>query len=69
MPGILFGNPKVHEIPIFLNTPTHLLDKQLKPIWSPLTTNEVTVKNYFDFAEEVVWIAFMLTKIPLEVTR
>ena len=31
-----------------------LLAKYLKPTLSPLTTNEFTVKNSFDFAEEVV---------------
>ena len=30
-----------------------MLAKYLNPIWSLLTTNEFTVKNYFDFAEEV----------------
>ena len=31
-----------------------MLAKYLKPTLSPLTTNEFTVKNSFDFAEEVV---------------
>ena len=64
-PGILYGNPKVHKTvvnntpkfrPILsaINTPTYLLAKYLNPILSPLTTNEFTVKNSFDFAEEVV---------------
>ena len=64
-PGILYGNPKVHKTvvnntpkfrPILsaINTPTYLLAKYLNPILSPLTTNELTVKNSFDFAEEVV---------------
>ena len=64
-PCILYGNPKVHKtvinnIPKFLpilsaiNTPTYLLAKYLNPILSPLMINEFTVKNYFDFAEEIV---------------
>ena len=63
--GILYGNPKVRKTivsdtpkfrPILsvINTPTYLLAKYLNPILSPLTTNEFTVKNYFDFAEEVI---------------
>ena len=65
MPGILYGNPKVHKTvvnntpkfrPILsaINTPTYSLAKYLNPILSPLTTNEFTVKNSFDFAKEVV---------------
>ena len=65
MSGILYGNPKVHKIvanstpkfqPILsiINTPKHLLAEYLNPILSPVTTNEFTVKNSFDFAEEVV---------------
>ena len=63
-PGILYGNPKVHKTvvsntPKFrtvlsaINTPTYLLAKYLKPILSPLMTNEFIVKNSFDFAEGV----------------
>ena len=64
-PRILCGNPKVHKTfvkntpkfrPILLAiiTPTYFLAKYLNPILSPLTTNVFTVKNSFDFAEEVV---------------
>ena len=64
-PGIVYGNPKVHKTvvnntpkfrPILsaVNTPTNSLAKFLNPILSPLTTNEFTVKNSLDFAEEVV---------------
>ena len=64
-PGILYGNPKVHKTvvnntPTFrpilsaINTPTCLLAKYLNPILSPLMTTEFTVKNSFDFAEEIV---------------
>ena len=65
MPGILYDNPKVYKTfvnhtpkfrPILsaINTPTYSLAKYLNPILSPLTTNEFTVKNYFEFSEEVV---------------
>ena len=64
-PGILYGNPKVHKTvvnntpkfrPILsaINTPTYSLAKYLNTILSSLTTNEFTVKNSFDFAEEFV---------------
>ena len=64
-PGTLYGNPKVHKTvvnstpkfqPILstINTPTYLLGKYLNLNFSPRTTNEFTVKNYFDFAKEVV---------------
>ena len=90
MPGILYGNPKVHKTvvnntpkfrPILsaINTPTYLLAKYLNPILSPLTTNEFTMKNSFDFAEEVVNydhnlymasldVESLFTNIPLEET-
>ena len=89
-PGILYGNPKVHKTvvnntpkfrPILsaINTPTYSLAKYLNPILSPLTTNEFTVKNSFDFAEEVVnydhnlymaslYIKSLFTNIPLKET-
>ena len=65
MPGILYGNPKVHKTvvnntpkfrPILsaINAPTYTLVKYLNPILSPLTNNEFTVKKFFDFAGEVV---------------
>ena len=64
-PAILYGNPKVHKTvvnntPTFrpilsaINPPSCLLAKYLNPILSPITTNDFTVKNSFDFAEEVV---------------
>ena len=31
-----------------------MLAKYLNPILSPLAINEFTLKNYFDFAEEIV---------------
>ena len=89
-PRILYGNPNVlktvvNNTPKFrpilavINTPTYLLVKYLNPILSPLTTNEFTVKNSFDFSEEVVnydhnlYIASLdieslFTNIPLEET-
>ena len=59
-PGILCGNPKVHNTvvnntpkfrPILseINTPTYLLAKYLNPILSPLTINEFFVKKIFRF--------------------
>ena len=56
-----------------------MLAKYLNPILSPLTTNEFTVKNSFDFVEEVVnydhklYMATLddeslFTNIPLEET-
>ena len=88
--GILYGSPKVHKTvvnntpnftPILsaTNRPTYSLAKLLNPILSPLTTNEFTVKNSFDFAEEVVNydhnlymasldVESLFTNIPLEET-
>ena len=64
-PGILYGNPKVHKTvvnnapkfrPILsgINTPTYSLAKYVNTILPAITTNKFTVKNSFDFAEEVV---------------
>ena len=36
------------------NAPTYLLAKYLKPVLLSFTANEFTVKNSFNFAEEVV---------------
>ena len=62
-----------------MNTPTYLLAKYFNPIFSPLTTKEFTVKNSFDFAEEVInydyeiymaslCVESLFTNIPLEET-
>ena len=62
-----------------INTPTYLLAKYLNPTLSPLTTNKFTVKNSFDFNEEVVNydhnlymaslnVDSLFTNIPLEET-
>ena len=64
---------------LLLNTPTYSLTKYLNPILSLLTTNEFTMKIYFDFTEEVVNYYYNLymasldveslfTNIPLEKT-
>ena len=55
-----------------------MLATYLNPILSPLTSNEFTVKNYFDFAEEVVNydhnlymasldVQLLITNTPLEI--
>ena len=70
---------KFRSILTTINKPTYLLAKYLNPILSPLTTNEFTVKNSFDFAEEVVNydhnlymasldVESLFTNIPLEET-
>ena len=45
---------KFQPIVSVINTTTCLLAKWLNPILSLLTTCKFTMKNYFDFAEEVV---------------
>ena len=59
-PGILYGLPKIHKLltplrPIFAacGTPTYKLAKYLVPILAPLTENQFTVKNSYQFASEV----------------
>ena len=63
-PGIMYRNCKVHKqqvdgCPLFrpilsaLQTPTYNLAKFLVPILNPLTKNEYTVKDSFQFAEEI----------------
>ena len=63
-PGIMYGNCKVHkqqvdDCPPFrpilsaLQTPTYKLAKFSVPILNPLTKNEYTVKDSFQFAEEI----------------
>ena len=62
-----------------LNTPTHKLAKFLVAILKPLTTNEFTVKDSFQFAQEIVDqqhdlfmnsldVYSLFTNIPLEET-
>ena len=59
-PGILYGLPKVHKPnlpirPIFraCGTATYALAKFLVPLLSPITVNEFTIKNSYEFAEDV----------------
>ena len=63
-PGIMYGNCKVHKQqvdgclpfrPILsdLQTPTYNLAKFLVPILNLLTKNDYTVKDSFQFAEEI----------------
>ena len=59
-PGILYGLPKVHKAfvplrPIFsaCKTPTFKLAKFLVPILAPFTENEFTVKNSYQFADDM----------------
>ena len=59
-PGILYGLPKIHKAlaplrPIFsaCGTPAYNLAKFLVPVLAPLTKNEYTVLNSYDFVSEV----------------
>ncbi|KAF7677257.1 hypothetical protein TCON_2655 [Astathelohania contejeani] len=60
VPGILYGLPKVHKtgIPIrpilsAIGTFNYKLAKFLVPLLEPLTLNEYSVKNSFEFVKEV----------------
>ena len=52
-------NNKLMTVPLFrpilstLKTPTYYLANYLAPISNPLTKNEYTVKDSFQFAEEI----------------
>ena len=50
---VVNNTPKFKPILSAIKTPTYLLAKSLKAILSPFTTNEFTVKNSFDFVEQV----------------
>ena len=76
--GIMYGNFKVHKqqvdgCPPFgpilsaLQTPTYNLAKFLFPILNPLTKNEYTVKDSFQFAEEICEQDLTLTMGSLDV--
>jgi len=59
-PGILYGLPKIHKAlvplrPIFsaCGTSAYNLAKFLVPVLAPLTTNEFTVLNSYQFANEI----------------
>ena len=89
-PGIMHGNCKVHKqeidgCPPFrpilsaLQTPTYNLAKFLVPLLNPLTKNEYTVKDSFQFAEEIceqdptlsmgsLDVDSLFTNIPLDET-
>ena len=79
-PIILYGNPKVYKT-VVNNTLKFrpFLSAINTPILSPLMTNEFSVKNYFDFAEEVanydhnlymgsLDVESLFTNVPLEET-
>ena len=60
LPGILYGLPKIHKLgvplrPIFAacKTPAYGLSKFLVPILSPLTKNDYTVSNSYEFVNLV----------------
>ena len=60
VPGILYGLPKVHKLlvplrPIFsaCGTPTFKLAKHLVSLLAPLTVNDYTVKNSYQFADDI----------------
>ena len=89
-PGIMYGNCKVHKqqvdgCPPFrpilsaLQTPTYNIAKFLVPLLNPLTKNEYTVKDSFQFAEEIceqdptlsmgsLDVDSLFTNIPLDET-
>ena len=89
-PGIMYGDCKLHKqqvdgCPPFrsilsaLQTPTYNLAKFLVPILHPLTKNEYTVKDLFQFAEEIceqdstlsmgsLDVDSLFTNIPLDET-
>ena len=63
-PGILYGLPKVHKTDFFskfkfrqifaaYNTPSFGLAKSLVPVLAPLTTNQYTVNNSYEFADRI----------------
>ena len=60
---------KFRPILLAINTPNYLLAKFLNPILSSITINEFTVKNSFDFAEEVPNYDHNLYMASLDVER
>ena len=59
-PGILYGLPKIHKPnvplrPIFAacGTPVYKLAQYLVPILAPLTVNEFTIKNSYQFVQDL----------------
>ena len=87
-PGILYGLPKIHKLlvplrPIFAacGTPTYKLAKCLVPLLSSLTINQFTVKNSYEFANDLqsvkinrngvlasFYIESLFTNIPVKET-
>nr|XP_027235498.1 uncharacterized protein LOC113826809 [Penaeus vannamei] len=64
LPGMLYGLSKIHELdvpirPILsaLKTFNYNLVKFLVPVLKPITTNEYTVQNSFDFAKQMSTIS------------
>ena len=60
IPGILYGLPKIHKVlsplrPIFsaCGTPSYKLAKYLVPVLAPLTRNEFTLENSYQFVEDI----------------
>ena len=88
--GILYGLCKIHKSlidncppfrPILsaIKTPSYNIAKHLVPILEPITTNQFTIKNSFEFAKEVIEqdsglfmasldVKSLFTNIPLEET-
>ena len=63
-PGILYGNPEIYKpvvnnLPKFqsilsaINTPGYNIAKFVIPILEPLTHNEFTIKDSFNFVKEL----------------
>ena len=86
-PGRLYGLSKLHKAgaplrPILsaIGTPTYKLAKFLVPIIAPITTNEHTIKDSFNFAKEITTmdpkglymasfdIESLFTNVPLQET-
>ena len=59
-PGVLYGLPKIHKLltplrPIFsaCGTPSYKLAKYLVPVLAPLTRNEFTLENSYQFVDDI----------------
>nr|XP_027213046.1 uncharacterized protein LOC113806129 [Penaeus vannamei] len=70
LPGMLYGLPKIYkpDVPIrpilsVLKTFNYNLAKFLVPILKPITTNEYTVHNSFDFAKQMSTISLENNKL------
>ena len=86
-PGLLYGLPKIHkpDIPLrpilsSINTPTYKLSKFLVPLLEPITSNQYTLKDSFDFVNFISNLSFnecymtsfdiksLFTNIPVQET-